>query len=62
MDRSWLNQAESDTLVEFLLLMSDRGFPATCNRAIKYALEVGAKKRHMWWHSSKRCHQNHPRF
>jgi hypothetical protein len=37
---SWLNQAENDTLVDFLLLMSDHGFPLTHNGAAEYALEL----------------------
>ena len=40
MNHSWLNSVESDMLVEFLLLMSDCGFPATHEHTVEYALEV----------------------
>ena len=43
--QSWLNQAENDTLIEFLLLMSDCGFPLTRDGAAEYALEI-AQIRH----------------
>ena len=39
-DRGYLNLVESDTLVDFLLQMSDRGFPATCNAIYEYALDL----------------------
>ncbi len=40
MNHLWLNKVESDTLVDFLLLMSDCRFPAMCEHTTEYALEV----------------------
>jgi len=39
-DRGYLNLVESDTLVDFLLQMSDRGFPATRNAIYEYTLDL----------------------
>jgi hypothetical protein len=39
-EQSWLNEVESETLVDFLLEMADHGFPAMHERIGEYALEA----------------------